>query len=61
MPYKFFRYVALAIALSLPLGGCFDVVSHPLNHEPTAYEDSQCKRAPPSGGGIVNYGCAAKQ
>lgn len=50
--------VGLVAALSLLLGGCLDAVTHPLNPEPTAYEDSLCQHGPP-GGEIVNYGCVA--
>lgn len=50
--------IGFAAALSFLLGGCLDAVTHPLNPEPTAYEDSLCPHAPTSGE-IVNYGCAA--
>ncbi|HLJ70318.1 MAG TPA: hypothetical protein VKU03_03305 [Roseiarcus sp.] len=50
--------VGFVAALSFLLGGCLDAVTHPLNPEPTAYEDSLCPHGPP-GGEIVNYGCVA--
>ncbi len=53
------RRIGFAAAFSLPLGGCLDAVVHPLNFEPTAYEDSLCPKGPQGGGEIVNYGCAA--
>src|SRR5579863_2148811 len=50
--------LAVAAATIAPLGGCLDIVANPLNHEPTAYEDSMCKHAP-AAKSVVNYGCVA--
>jgi hypothetical protein len=49
----------LVLALSSPLGACFEVLANPPNFHPTAYEDSVCKHVPSSSQVIVNYGCVA--
>ena len=53
------RRVGLAAVLGLPLGGCLDAVVHPLNFEPSAYQDSLCEHGPQGSGEVVNYGCVA--
>jgi hypothetical protein len=47
------------VALALPLGGCLEVATQPLNHEPTAYEDSVCNHVGAASPTVVNYGCVA--
>jgi hypothetical protein len=48
----------LQVGAIAPLGGCLEAVTHPLNAEPTAYDDSICKRYSPSKP-QVNYACVA--
>ena len=50
--------LGLLVAAIAPLGGCLEAVTHPLNAEPTAYQDSICKQYSPSKP-QVNYACVA--
>jgi hypothetical protein len=61
MPNNLLRYGGFIIAVSLLLGGCLETVGRPAyNHAPTASQASLCGLRTPDGG-IVGYGCAAKQ
>jgi hypothetical protein len=57
MRYGLLRYGVL-MALGLSLGGCFEVVGHPLyNHGPTPPQVNTCRPLSQSAGEVIGYGC----
>jgi hypothetical protein len=51
------RYGALLIVLTLPLGGCLEVVGTKFNRDPSVDPASFCRHKVYSYGETVGYGC----
>jgi hypothetical protein len=60
MPSGFLRHGGWLIALSLLLGGCMDLVTHPTNPGPSSEPKAACLPGIQENGNVIAYGCPVR-